>query len=69
MSEYKGQFNTGNSGQGPHYTHQRTIHAQKDDYVNIGGARVKNTPEDRLKHVQKTFPNVKEINERNEPKF
>jgi hypothetical protein len=30
-------------------------------YVNINGARVKDTPEDRLKHHQKTFPNAKSL--------
>ncbi len=30
-------------------------------YVNINGARVKDTPEDRLKHYQKTFPNAKSL--------
>jgi hypothetical protein len=35
-------------------------------YVNIGGARVKDTPEDRLKHHQKTFPNAKTLPKANE---
>jgi hypothetical protein len=40
-----------------------------DEYVNIGGARVKNTPEDKLKHVQKTFPNVVRTTEEGNPIF
>lgn len=40
-----------------------------DDYVNIGGARVKNTPEEKLKHVKKTFPNVVKTTEEGNPVF
>ena len=65
----KHKFDTGNSGNGPHYVHQRAAHSQRDEYVNIGGAKVKNTPEDKLKHAQKTFPNVKSVDENGNPKF
>ena len=68
----KHEFNTGHSGEGPHYVHKRaSIYSQdkSDEYVNIGGARVKNTPEEKLKHVQKTFPNVKSVSEEGNPLF
>lgn len=38
-------------------------------YVNINGARVKDTPEDRLKHHQKTFPNAKSLPKNEEADF
>ena len=38
-------------------------------YVNINGARVKDTPEDRLKHYQKTFPNAKSLPKNEEADF
>lgn len=38
-------------------------------YVNINGARVKDTPEDRLKHYQKTFPNAKSLPKNEETDF
>ena len=38
-------------------------------YINLGGKRVKDTPEEILAHVKKTFPNVKKVNERGEPDF
>ena len=38
-------------------------------YINLGGKVVKNTPEDILKHVQKTFPNVKKVDIKGNPIF
>lgn len=39
----------------------------KDDYINLGGDRVKNDKKSILRHVQKTYPNVKEV--RNDPQY
>jgi hypothetical protein len=38
-------------------------------YVNIGGARVEDTPEAKLAHVKKTFPNVTEVTDEGNPVF
>jgi hypothetical protein len=38
-------------------------------YVNIGGARVEDTPEAKLAHVKKTFPNVTEVTPEGNPIF
>jgi len=40
-----------------------------DKYTNIGGARVKDTPEGKLEHVRKTFPNVVRTTEEGHPIF
>ena len=34
---------------------------EEAEYINMGGARVKNDEKSVLKHVQKTFPNVKKV--------
>lgn len=39
----------------------------KDDYINLGGDRVKNDKKSILRHVQKTYPNVKDV--RNDPQY
>ena len=39
----------------------------KDDYINLGGDRVKNDKKSIVRHVQKTYPNVKEV--RNDPQY
>jgi len=36
-------------------------------YINIGGARVKDTPEAKLAHVRKTFPNVTHVTPEGHP--
>jgi len=38
-----------------------------DEYVNIGGDRVKNTPADKLAHAQRTFPNLKKVDDKGDP--
>jgi uncharacterized protein YihD (DUF1040 family) len=38
-----------------------------DEYVNVGGDRVKNTPADKLAHAQKTFPNVEKVDDNGDP--
>ena len=39
----------------------------KDDYINLGGDRVKNDKKSILRHVQKTYPNVQDV--RNDPQY
>ena len=53
----------------PQVEAKRAAAATDVGYINIGGARVRNTPEDILAHVQKTFPNVKKVTATGEPIF
>lgn len=45
-------------------TYSKFLHflrKEESEYINMGGARVKNDEKSVLKHIQKTFPNVKKV--------